>query len=157
MVIVEVGLILSTIRTVSQAIEDCKSISSVATGIDKCLTLAENNFFDENGNKKRLNLDGDKSTDLKDIVQELEAEKKLKAEIHRMGYLLDAKFGEGSFAGVLETRKKRIEQREIRQYEEKQKLILRKKHRLKILTEIGKGIILIISVSGFVYFVMENI
>tara|TARA_R110002020_G_scaffold157587_1_gene340421 strand:+ start:3245 stop:3718 length:474 start_codon:yes stop_codon:yes gene_type:complete len=157
MVIVEVGLILSTIRTVSQAIEDCKSLSSMATGIDKCLTLAENNFFDENGNKKQLNLDGDESTDLKDIVVELETEKKLRAEIHRMGLALDRKFGEGSFAEVLNTRKIRLKKRAEKKEEIKQNLILQKQRRQKILIEIGKGIILIISVSGFVYFVMENI
>ena len=81
--------------------------------------------------------------------------KALNNELWRLGVRLDVKWGEGTWDKILEIRRKRIEKQEQLKYERQNQIRETKKARKLFYIEISKGVLLVIAVSGFLYWLLQ--
>jgi hypothetical protein len=167
MPILEIGLALSALKGLSELVEGGKTLLECASTIDKCLHLseqAEKKLPKKKGAAQKnvehsleeFNQGNSESTNLGDIIGEMEDQKKLQAALSRVGWQLDIKYGEGCWAGILATRADRL--KKAAENEKAQRVHLQniKKRRNKVLIEIFKGIGILLFFSGAMYFLMQN-
>ena len=162
MPIAEIGLAISALKGLSEIVESGKSLLECAQTIDKCLTLSEK--VEEKLPKKKgatqrnvessleeFDQSDSESTNLGDIVGEVEAQKKLSAELYRVGRQLDSRYGEGTWAMILKTRQERLARKEQLKVKLKKQAIEKRNAQKKFFIEIGKGILIIALVTFFIW------
>jgi hypothetical protein len=168
MVLAELSLAIAAVKGVGELIDSAKSVAEVASSLDSALNLSDRAKRKERAKPKgktetRINkhleqfednTDGE-STNLGAIVQEVTDAKALKIELWRLGVKLDVKWGEGTWDKILEIRRKRIEKQEQLKYERQNQIRETKKARKLFYIEIGKGVLLVIAVSGFLYWLLQ--
>ena len=168
MVLAELSLAIAAVKGVGELIDSAKSVAEVASSLDSALNLSDRAKKKEKAKPKgktetRINkhleqfednTDGE-STNLGAIVQEVTDAKALNNELWRLGVRLDVKWGEGTWDKILEIRRKRIEKQEQLKYERQNQIRETKKARKLFYIEIGKGVLLVIAVSGFLYWLLQ--
>ena len=168
MVLAELSLAIAAVKGVGELIDSAKSVAEVASSLDSALNLSDKAKKKEaakpKGKNERIvqqkldkydNTEGE-STNLGAIVQEVTDAKALKIELWRLGVKLDVKWGEGTWEKILEIRRKRLEKQEQLEYEHHQRILAAKKQRKEFWIEIGKGILLVVTISGFIYWLLQN-
>ena len=169
MVLAELSLAIAAVKGVGELIDSAKSVAEVASSLDSALNLSDRAKKKEKAKPKgktetRINkhleqfednTDGE-STNLGAIVQEVTDAKALNNELWRLGVRLDVKWGEGTWDKILEIRRKRLEKQEQLEYEHHQRILAAKKQRKEFWIEIGKGILLVVTISGFIYWLLQN-
>ena len=167
MVLAELSLAIAAVKGVGELIDSAKSVSEVASSLDSALNLSDRAKKKEvtkpKGKNERIvqqkldkydNTEGE-STNLGAIVQEVTDAKALKIELWRLGVKLDVKWGEGTWDKILDIRRKRIEKQEQLKYERQNQIRETKKARKLFYIEISKGVLLVIAVSGFLYWLLQ--
>ena len=168
MVLVELSLAIAAVKGVGELIDSAKSVAEVASSLDSALNLSDKAKKKEAAKPKgktetRINkqlekfednTDGE-STNLGAIVQEVTDAKALKIELWRLGVKLDVKWGEGTWDKILEIRRKRLEKQERLEYEHQQRILAIKRQRKEFWLEVGKGILLVLVLSGFIYWLLQ--
>tara|TARA_R110002049_G_scaffold53008_3_gene148661 strand:+ start:1501 stop:2013 length:513 start_codon:yes stop_codon:yes gene_type:complete len=168
MVLAELSLAIAAVKGVGELIDSAKSVAEVASSLDSALNLSDRAKKKEKAKPKgktetRINkhleqfednTDGE-STNLGAIVQEVTDAKALNNELWRLGVRLDVKWGEGTWDKILEIRRKRIEKQEQLKYERQNQIRETKKARKLFYIEISKGVLLVIAVSGFLYWLLQ--
>ena len=168
MVLAELSLAIAAVKGVGELIDSAKSVAEVASSLDSALNLSDRAKKKESAKPKgktetRINkhleqfednTDGE-STNLGAIVQEVTDAKALNNELWRLGVRLDVKWGEGTWDKILEIRRKRIEKQEQLKYERQNQIRETKKARKLFYIEIGKGVLLVTTVSGFLYWLLQ--
>jgi|TARA_R110000751_G_scaffold60905_2_gene126831 hypothetical protein len=168
MVLVELSLAIAAVKGVGELIDSAKSVAEVASSLDSALNLSDKAKKKEAAKPKgktetRINkqlekfednTDGE-STNLGAIVQEVTDAKALKIELWRLGVKLDVKWGEGTWDKILEIRRKRLEKQERLEYEHQQRILATKRQRKEFWLEVGKGILLVLVLSGFIYWLLQ--
>ena len=168
MVLAELSLAIAAVKGVGELIDSAKSVAEVASSLDSALNLSDKAKKKELAKPKgktetRINkqlekfednTDGE-STNLGAIVQEVTDAKALKIELWRLGVKLDVKWGEGTWDKILEIRRKRLEKQERLEYEHQQRILATKRQRKEFWLEVGKGILLVLVLSGFIYWLLQ--
>ena len=168
MVLAELSLAIAAVKGVGELIDSAKSVAEVASSLDSALNLSDKAKKKESAKPKgktetRINkqlekfednTDGE-STNLGAIVQEVTDAKALKIELWRLGVKLDVKWGEGTWDKILEIRRKRLEKQERLEYEHQQRILAIKRQRKEFWLEVGKGILLVLVLSGFIYWLLQ--
>ena len=168
MVLAELSLAIAAVKGVGELIDSAKSVAEVASSLDSALNLSDKAKKKESAKPKgktetRINkqlekfednTDGE-STNLGAIVQEVTDAKALKIELWRLGVKLDVKWGEGTWDKILEIRRKRLEKQERLEYEHEQRILAIKRQRKEFWLEVGKGILLVLVLSGFIYWLLQ--
>ena len=168
MVLAELSLAIAAVKGVGELIDSAKSVAEVASSLDSALNLSDKAKKKEAAKPKgktetRINkqlekfednTDGE-STNLGAIVQEVTDAKALKIELYRLGTKLDVKWGEGTWDKILEIRRKRLEKQERLEYEHQQRILATKRQRKEFWLEVGKGILLVLVLSGFIYWLLQ--
>ena len=168
MVRAELSLAIAAVKGVGELIDSAKSVAEVASSLDSALNLSDKAKKKEAAKPKgktetRINkqlekfednTDGE-STNLGAIVQEVTDAKALKIELWRLGVKLDVKWGEGTWDKILEIRRKRLEKQERLEYEHQQRILATKRQRKEFWLEVGKGILLVLVLSGFIYWLLQ--
>jgi hypothetical protein len=168
MVLAELSLAIAAVKGVGELIDSAKSVAEVASSLDSALNLSDKAKKKESAKPKgktetRINkqlekfednTDGE-STNLGAIVQEVTDAKALKIELWRLGVKLDVKWGEGTWDKILEIRRKRLEKQERLEYEHQQRILATKRQRKEFWLEVGKGILLVLVLSGFIYWLLQ--
>ena len=168
MVLAELSLAIAAVKGVGELIDSAKSVAAVASSLDSALNLSDKAKKKESAKPKgktetRINkqlekfednTDGE-STNLGAIVQEVTDAKALKIELWRLGVKLDVKWGEGTWDKILEIRRKRLEKQERLEYEHQQRILAIKRQRKEFWLEVGKGILLVLVLSGFIYWLLQ--
>ena len=168
MVLAELSLAIAAVKGVGELIDSAKSVAEVASSLDSALNLSDKAKKKESAKPKgktetRINkqlekfednTDGE-STNLGAIVQEVTDAKALKIELWRLGVKLDVKWGEGTWDKILEIRRKRLEKQERLEYEHQQRILAIKRQRYALWLEVGKGILLVLVLSGFIYWLLQ--
>jgi hypothetical protein len=167
MVLAELSLAIAAVKGVGELIDSAKSVAEVASSLDSALNLSDRAKKKEvtkpKGKNERIvqqkldkydNTEGE-STNLGAIVQEVTDAKALKIELWRLGVKLDVKWGEGTWDKILEIRRKRLEKQEQLEYEHHQRILAAKKQRKEFWIEIGKGMLLVATMSGFIYWLLQ--
>ena len=168
MVLAELSLAIAAVKGVGELIDSAKSVAEVASSLDSALNLSDKAKKKESAKPKgktetRINrqleqfednTDGE-STNLGAIVQEVTDAKALKIELWRLGVKLDVKWGEGTWDKILEIRRKRLEKQERLEYEHEQRILATKRQRKEFWLEVGKGILLVLVLSGFIYWLLQ--
>ena len=168
MVLAELSLAIAAVKGVGELIDSAKSVAEVASSLDSALNLSDKAKKKEAAKPKgktetRINkqlekfednTDGE-STNLGAIVQEVTDAKALKIELWRLGVKLDVKWGEGTWDKILEIRRKRLEKQERLEYEHQQRILAIKRQRKEFWLEVGKGILLVLVLSGFIYWLLQ--
>jgi hypothetical protein len=168
MVLAELSLAIAAVKGVGELIDSAKSVAEVASSLDSALNLSDKAKKKEAAKPKgktetRINkqlekfednTDGE-STNLGAIVQEVTDAKALKIELWRLGVKLDVKWGEGTWDKILEIRRKRLEKQERLEYEHQQRILATKRQRKEFWLEVGKGILLVLVLSGFIYWLLQ--
>ena len=166
MPIAEIGLAISALKGLSEIVESGKSLLECAQTIDKCLSLSEKaekklpkkkGATQKNVESSLEEFDqGDpESTNLGDIVGELEAQKKLQAALYRVGRLLDNRYGEGTWDMILKTRQDRLARRDKLEREFEAKAAAKRKAQKRFFIEIGKAILIIAVVTLFIWWLFR--
>tara|TARA_R110000824_G_scaffold55115_2_gene151955 strand:- start:232 stop:744 length:513 start_codon:yes stop_codon:yes gene_type:complete len=169
MVLAELSLAIGAVKAVGELIDSAKSVAEVASSLDSALNLSDRAKKKEYTKPKgktetRItrhlgqfedNTTGD-STDLGAIVQEVTDAKALKHELYRLGIKLDIKWGEGTWNKILEIRQKRLEKQKRFLYEKENQIREIKKAKRLFWIEIGKGLLLVITISGFLYWLLQH-
>ena len=168
MVLAELSLAIAAVKGVGELIDSAKSVAEVASSLDSALNLSDRAKKKEvtkpKGKNERIvqqkldkydNTEGE-STNLGAIVQEVTDAKALKIELWRLGVKLDVKWGEGTWDKILEIRRKRLEKQERLEYEHQQRILAIKRQRKEFWLEVGKGILLVLVLSGFIYWLLQN-
>ena len=164
----ELSLAIAAVKGVGELIDSAKSVAEVASSLDSALNLSDKAKKKEAAKPKgktetRINkqlekfednTDGE-STNLGAIVQEVTDAKALKIELWRLGVKLDVKWGEGTWDKILEIRRKRLEKQERLEYEHQQRILATKRQRKEFWLEVGKGILLVLVLSGFIYWLLQ--
>ena len=166
MVLAELSLAIGAVKAVGELIDSAGSIAEVAGKLDTALNLSDRvkktTPVKAKGKTERQiqqqldkydNTDGE-STSLGAIVQEVTDAKTLAHQLYRLGTKLDIKFGEGTWDKILEIRRKRLEKQERIRYERQNQIREAKKARKLFYIEIGKGVLLVTTVSGFLYWLL---
>ena len=168
MVLAELSLAIAAVKGVGELIDSAKSVAEVASSLDSALNLSDKAKKKESAKPKgktetRINrqleqfednTDGE-STNLGAIVQEVTDAKALQQELYRLGTKLDVKWGEGTWDKILEIRRKRLEKQERLEYEHEQRILATKRQRKEFWLEVGKGILLVLVLSGFIYWLLQ--
>jgi|TARA_R110002124_G_scaffold44987_6_gene136552 hypothetical protein len=168
MVLAELSMAIAAVKGVGELIDSAKSVAEVASSLDSALNLSDKAKKKEAAKPKgktetRINkqlekfednTDGE-STNLGAIVQEVTDAKALKIELWRLGVKLDVKWGEGTWDKILEIRRKRLEKQERLEYEHQQRILATKRQRKEFWLEVGKGILLVLVLSGFIYWLLQ--
>ena len=168
MVLAELSMAIAAVKGVGELIDSAKSVAEVASSLDSALNLSDKAKKKELAKPKgktetRINkqlekfednTDGE-STNLGAIVQEVIDAKALKIELWRLGVKLDVKWGEGTWDKILEIRRKRLEKQERLEYEHQQRILATKRQRKEFWLEVGKGILLVLVLSGFIYWLLQ--
>ena len=168
MVLAELSMAIAAVKGVGELIDSAKSVAEVASSLDSALNLSDKAKKKESAKPKgktetRINkqlekfednTDGE-STNLGAIVQEVTDAKALKIELWRLGVKLDVKWGEGTWDKILEIRRKRLEKQERLEYEHQQRILATKRQRKEFWLEVGKGILLVLVLSGFIYWLLQ--
>lgn len=166
MPIAEIGLAISALKGLSEIVESGKSLLECAQTIDKCLSLSEKaekklpkkkGATQKNVESSLEEFDqGDpESTNLGDIVGELEAQKKLQAALYRVGRQLDNRYGEGTWDMILKTRQDRLARRDKLEREFEAKAAAKRKAQKRFFIEIGKAILIIAVVTLFIWWLFR--
>ena len=168
MVLAELSLAIGAVKAVGELIDSAGSIAEVAGKLDTALNLSDRvkktTPVKAKGKTERQiqqqldkydNTDGE-STSLGAIVQEVTDAKTLAHQLYRLGTKLDIKFGEGTWDKILEIRRKRLEKQERIRYERQNQIRETKKARKLFYIEIGKGVLLVTTVSGFLYWLLQH-
>ena len=158
MVLAELSLAIAAVKGVGELIDSAKSVAEVASSLDSALNLSDRAKKKESAKPKgktetRINKHleqfedntNGESTNLGAIVQEVTDAKALKIELYRLG----------TWDKILEIRRKRIEKQEQLKYERQNQIRETKKARKLFYIEIGKGVLLVIAVSGFLYWLLQ--
>ena len=166
MPIAEIGLAISALKGLSEIVESGKSLLECAQTIDKCLSLSEKaekklpkkkGATQKNVESSLEEFDqGDpESTNLGDIVGELESQKKLQAALYRVGRQLDNRYGEGTWDMILKTRQDRLARRDKLEREFEAKAAAKRKAQKRFFIEIGKAILIIAVVTLFIWWLFR--
>ena len=166
MPIAEIGLAISALKGLSEIVESGKSLLECAQTIDKCLTLSEKaeQKLPKKKGARQKNVEssleefdqGDpESTNLGDIVGELESQKKLQAALYRVGRQLDNRYGEGTWDMILKTRQDSLARRDKCEREFEAKAAAKRKAQKRFFIEIGKAILIIAVVTLFIWWLFR--
>jgi len=164
MVLAEISLAIGAVKTLSEAIDGAKSLNQIASQLDKCFSLTNDIPLEKPKGKTEKHIQqkldqydntSEESTDLGAITQEILDKKALRNELFRIKTKIDIKWGPGTWDTIIKTKVERLEKQKRIRYEKQRQLQEEKKARKLFYIEIGKGLLLVIAVSGFLYWLLQ--